>query len=272
MTSGSPSRAGGPPAGLGSGQLFEGGSIWNPPPPAVVVPHGHRGRLGGQRLEEGPLGYPVWRPARAARRRSGRVRGRRRLVERGHRVPRRGRADRGPLPRGRGAGRRAPLPHHRRTAGCATAAAPSGSRAAPSTGPPPPGLTPSGAPSATSGPPGAEDGGLGYPTSGEICGLRDGGCYQGFQGGAIYWSPATGAHGVLGAIRDAWARQGGRRPARLPVTGENCGLAAAAATRRSRAAPSTGPPPPAPTSPGAIRDTWARQGLGERRPRLPDHR
>ena len=55
---------------------------------------------------------------------------------------------------------------------------------------------------------GWETGRLGYPTSSEICGLRGGGCFQWFQGGSIYWSPANGAHVVLGAIRDAWARQG----------------------------------------------------------------
>lgn len=49
---------------------------------------------------------------------------------------------------------------------------------------------------------------LGYPIAGQVCGLRDGGCLQEFQRGAIYWSPASEAHMVVGGIRDVWARQG----------------------------------------------------------------
>ncbi|RBY77804.1 hypothetical protein DQ238_14165 [Geodermatophilus sp. TF02-6] len=52
---------------------------------------------------------------------------------------------------------------------------------------------------------GWERGGLGYPTSDTGCGLAGGGCFQHFTGGSIYWSPATGAHTVGGAIRDRWA-------------------------------------------------------------------
>ncbi|TYP87167.1 LGFP repeat-containing protein [Blastococcus xanthinilyticus] len=55
---------------------------------------------------------------------------------------------------------------------------------------------------------GYEAGSLGYPTSDHICGLRQGGCGQLFQGGRIYWTPATGAHSVRGVIGDAWAAQG----------------------------------------------------------------
>ncbi|MCW2508529.1 MAG: hypothetical protein JWP68_1677, partial [Modestobacter sp.] len=55
---------------------------------------------------------------------------------------------------------------------------------------------------------GWEGGYLGYPTTDELCGLRNGGCHTQFQGGSIYWSPSTGAQAVAGAIRDAWAAQG----------------------------------------------------------------
>ncbi|MGZ2393058.1 polysaccharide deacetylase family protein, partial [Pseudarthrobacter sp. PvP022] len=55
---------------------------------------------------------------------------------------------------------------------------------------------------------GWENGGLGYPTSNEIGGLKDGGVYQNFQGGVIHWSPATGARITKGAIDAAWAAQG----------------------------------------------------------------
>jgi uncharacterized protein with LGFP repeats/uncharacterized protein YkwD len=51
-------------------------------------------------------------------------------------------------------------------------------------------------------------GGLGAATSGEVYGLKDGGGYQTFQRGAIIWSPTTGAHISLGAIRALWAATG----------------------------------------------------------------
>lgn len=55
---------------------------------------------------------------------------------------------------------------------------------------------------------GFENGSLGYPTSDEVGGLRNGGVYQMYQGGAIIWSPATGAHISVGGIRTAWAATG----------------------------------------------------------------
>ncbi|RKR30206.1 LGFP repeat-containing protein [Arthrobacter oryzae] len=58
---------------------------------------------------------------------------------------------------------------------------------------------------------GYERGKMGYPTSDEIGGLINGGVYQRYQGGAIYWAPATGAHSSTGAIRAAWARLGYER-------------------------------------------------------------
>ena len=72
---------------------------------------------------------------------------------------------------------------------------------------------------------GSEAGVLGYPTSGALCGLRDGGCLQRFETGTLYWSPATGAHPVTGAVADAWARQGWEGgPLGYPVTAAGCGL------------------------------------------------
>jgi hypothetical protein len=55
---------------------------------------------------------------------------------------------------------------------------------------------------------GYEHGKMGYPTSEENYNLRDGGVYQTYQGGAIYWSPASGAHISTGGIRTAWGRLG----------------------------------------------------------------
>ena len=51
-------------------------------------------------------------------------------------------------------------------------------------------------------------GNLGYPTGPQTCGIKNGGCYQTFQGGAITWSPTAGAHPTGGEIRRAWAATG----------------------------------------------------------------
>lgn len=63
----------------------------------------------------------------------------------------------------------------------------------------------------------------GYPASPEYCGLRDGGCFQRYGFGSIYWSGPTGAHPVWGAIGEHWARNGwetGRYG--FPVGDESC--------------------------------------------------
>ena len=52
---------------------------------------------------------------------------------------------------------------------------------------------------------GWELGPLGYPTTGERVAPDGVGRYNHFQGGSIYWSPATGAYAVQGAIRQRWA-------------------------------------------------------------------
>lgn len=73
---------------------------------------------------------------------------------------------------------------------------------------------------------GWERSGLGYPTSSEFCGLRDGGCGQRFTGGLVLWSGATGAHAIRGAIGTAFAAQGWETGAlAYPTSGEFCGLA-----------------------------------------------
>lgn len=55
---------------------------------------------------------------------------------------------------------------------------------------------------------GFENGPLGYPTTDEVTGLRNGGHYQNYEGGAIIWSPSTGAHSSMGAIRQRWQQLG----------------------------------------------------------------
>ena len=52
---------------------------------------------------------------------------------------------------------------------------------------------------------------LGYPQTDET-GTPDGvGRYNHFQGGSVYWTPATGAHEVHGAIRGLWSSLGWER-------------------------------------------------------------
>ncbi|HWU05099.1 MAG TPA: hypothetical protein VN520_01600, partial [Streptomyces sp.] len=49
---------------------------------------------------------------------------------------------------------------------------------------------------------------LGSPTGAPFCGLVRGGCLQWFAKGVMYWSPTTGAHPLMGAVRTAWAASG----------------------------------------------------------------
>ena len=49
---------------------------------------------------------------------------------------------------------------------------------------------------------------LRFPTTDELPTPNRFGRYNHFQGGSIYWSPATGAHAVSGPIRDVWAAEG----------------------------------------------------------------
>ena len=55
---------------------------------------------------------------------------------------------------------------------------------------------------------GWEAGALGYPISDETGTPDTVGRYNVFQHGSIYWTPQTGAFGVVGRIRDAWAAAG----------------------------------------------------------------
>jgi uncharacterized protein with LGFP repeats len=62
--------------------------------------------------------------------------------------------------------------------------------------------------------------GLGFPTTDDS--KAKGGWYNHFQNGSIYWSPATGAHEVRGAIRSKWASMGWEGgPAGFPITGDS---------------------------------------------------
>ncbi|MBQ1445121.1 MAG: hypothetical protein IIZ13_14875 [Renibacterium sp.] len=112
---------------------------------------------------------------------------------------------------------------------------------------------------------GYENGALGYPTSAENCGLKDGGCYQAYENGAIVWSVASGAQvSGFGPVRDSWGVQGFETgPLGYPTNRLTCGLAdsgcyqmyqggAVIWSSKSGAQVSLY---------GPIRDRWASQGL-----------
>ena len=105
---------------------------------------------------------------------------------------------------------------------------------------------------------------LGAQTSGIMCGLRDGGCYQLFQNGAVTWSPSTGAQPSLyGPIRSVWATQGFENgKLGYPTTDElnypNGGFAQAFQGGAIYWTPSTGAQP---SLYGPIRSAWAAQGF-----------
>lgn len=107
-----------------------------------------------------------------------------------------------------------------------------------------------------------ERGHLGYPITNTGCGLVGSGCFQVFQYGWIYWSPATGAHAVKGGIGYTWLVQGAENGALgYPVSDEACGLRAGGCSTHFHGgsiywSPSTG----AQTVSGALRDAWAADG------------
>jgi L,D-peptidoglycan transpeptidase YkuD (ErfK/YbiS/YcfS/YnhG family) len=62
---------------------------------------------------------------------------------------------------------------------------------------------------------------LGFPTTNELGTPNGVGRYNHFQGGSIYWSPATDAQSIGGAIRERWASMGWENSALgFPTTGE----------------------------------------------------
>jgi uncharacterized protein with LGFP repeats len=64
---------------------------------------------------------------------------------------------------------------------------------------------------------GAQTGPLGYPTGDDVA--VPGGFRTDFAGGAVYWSPSTGAHAVRGGILAHWLTNGGPSGALgFPVT------------------------------------------------------
>ena len=109
---------------------------------------------------------------------------------------------------------------------------------------------------------GFETGALGYPTSDEVGGLKNGGVYQNYQGGAIIYSPATGAQVSIGPIRNKWAAMGYEGGSLgYPVGGVINGLKDGGSYQNYQGgsvlySPASG----AHISKGAIRTTWAATG------------
>ncbi|MGY2084904.1 reprolysin-like metallopeptidase [Blastococcus sp. SYSU DS0539] len=109
---------------------------------------------------------------------------------------------------------------------------------------------------------GAQTGPLRYPVGAEVCGLRGGGCVQNFQGGTLYWSPATGAQPVTGAIRGHWGQLGWENGyLGYPVAAEVCGLRGGGCVQNFQGgtlywSPATGAQPVK----GAIRARWEATG------------
>ncbi|WP_427018447.1 zinc-dependent metalloprotease family protein [Pseudarthrobacter sp. P1] len=114
---------------------------------------------------------------------------------------------------------------------------------------------------------GFENGQLGYPTTDEIAGLANGGVYQLYQGGAIYWSPASGSHAVTGGIGATWKVQGSQNgQLRYPTSDEAAGLVRGGYVQSFQGGaiywtPATG----SHISQGGIRAAWGTQGYQDGR-------
>jgi uncharacterized protein with LGFP repeats len=73
---------------------------------------------------------------------------------------------------------------------------------------------------------GGVGGALGYPRNELTCGLNRSGCYQFFDNGTVYTSPAGGTHALRGAALDLFMKQGADwGPLGYPSSDENYGLA-----------------------------------------------
>jgi hypothetical protein len=114
---------------------------------------------------------------------------------------------------------------------------------------------------------GGDAGPLGPPVVAETDAA--GGRFRHYRGGSIYWSPASGAHDVRGAIRDTWAQLGWERGGLgYPVTGDSrAGDGVGFFNHFQGGTIIWGPASGAYEVRGAIRDTWAqlgweRSGLG----------
>lgn len=112
---------------------------------------------------------------------------------------------------------------------------------------------------------GAAGGALGYPTSDQVCGLKDGGCFQMFAKGALMFSPKTGAQpSLLGPIRDLWQKQGFENgPLGYPASNVICALIGGGCFQNySGGSVMWSPASGAHSIPfGPIRDSWVTGGF-----------
>ncbi|MDF0530785.1 alpha/beta hydrolase-fold protein [Tsukamurella sp. 8F] len=109
---------------------------------------------------------------------------------------------------------------------------------------------------------GGPAGTLGYPTSDELASPDKKGRYQKFQGGTVYWTAATGAHSVGGAIFAKWGSQGYERgKLGYPVTSETKLAGGGAFTRFTGGSIYWSPKTAATVVPnGPVFDAWGKAG------------
>jgi uncharacterized protein with LGFP repeats len=109
---------------------------------------------------------------------------------------------------------------------------------------------------------GGSAGQMGVPTSPFICGLANGGCYQVFAGGRIYWSPATGAWNQWGVIFDKWYSTGTEwGTLGYPTTDVFCGLVGGGCFQHfERGSVYYSPSSGTHMVLGVMRDTWSSVG------------
>ena len=111
---------------------------------------------------------------------------------------------------------------------------------------------------------GYENGAMGYPTSGVICGLKNSGCFQNYQGGAIMWSPASGAAlSTFGAIRNFWQQQKFENgPLGYPTSNPVCGLTGGGCFQNFQGGTVMWSPASGAQTivPGQVRQVWQRSG------------
>ena len=86
---------------------------------------------------------------------------------------------------------------------------------------------------------GYENGAMGYPTSGVICGLKNSGCFQNYQGGAIMWSPPPAPRSARSEPSGTSGSSKNLKTAPWATLTSNpvCGLTGGGCFQTSRAAP-----------------------------------
>ncbi|RBY91754.1 hypothetical protein DQ244_10735 [Blastococcus sp. TBT05-19] len=107
---------------------------------------------------------------------------------------------------------------------------------------------------------GWETGPLGYPVSDTVCGLRDGGCFQRFQGGSVYWSQTTGARVLSGAVLDRWGAQGWETGGLGYPTSDVTSIPGGQFAHFQGGSVYWSQPTGARVLSGVVRDRWAAQG------------